>query len=63
MLPPHKPQNIKAKGPDDVFKRMRVGSLDAKPLARMAFGNIRLRLKRPPAALKPSLRILDGVRR
>jgi len=62
VLPPHLPQNARMRSPRDISKRVRAGHADAKPLARMAFGNIRQRLKKAPASLKPALRVLDEAR-
>lgn len=62
MLPPHRPQNSKLRIPRDVLKRASAGRIGATPLARIVFGNVRLRLKKAPAALKPSLRIIEEAR-
>jgi hypothetical protein len=62
MLPPHLPQNNKSRGHGGVLKRAQASRVEAKPPARVAFGNIRRRLKKAPTPLRPDLRILDVAR-
>lgn len=59
MLPPHLPQNLKAK---PIRLKARKPSPRApevtSPLDRLSVKNIRLRLRRKPTALKSELRVL-----
>jgi hypothetical protein len=59
MLPPHLPQNLKAKPIRAKARKPAPRSPEVtSPLERLSVKNIRLRLRRKPASLKSELRVL-----
>ncbi len=59
MLPPHRPQNNKARAVGFTARKPAPRPPEVtSPLDRLAVKNIRLRLRRRITPLKPSLRVL-----
>jgi hypothetical protein len=60
MLPPHLPQNLRRRPIKLKFRKPAPRKVEVThPIDRKAVKNIRLKLRRRPAALKPELRVLE----
>jgi hypothetical protein len=60
MLPPHLPQNLRARPIRLAVRKPTPRASDVtSPLERLSVKNIRLRLRRRPTTLKSSLRVLE----
>jgi len=60
MLPPHLPQNLRRRPIKLKYRKPAPRKAEVtRPLDRKCVKNIRLKLRRRPAALKPDLRVLE----
>jgi len=62
MLPPHRPQNAKMRPLLRAAKPQKAGRLGIAAPERLAVRNIRLQMRKTPAALRAELRILGEAK-